>query len=164
MAEPSQTRVDLSGIHPLKRLTLIGLGFMFGVSLVLALVGQFAWVSARLDSPRERFSTTVGSWGLELTASSRIVASTSFNLQYSHSGSFKIAPRLPLDQLRRADSRWVADFYPVPGLAFHRVYNRFFAARIVVINPLLLISITAALYLFARWRIRRTARLQNRQT
>lgn len=162
MDEPSQNRIDLSGIHPLKRVTLIVLGFMFGVSLVFTLAKEFAWGSACLDSPRGRFTTTVDRLGLELSVSSPVVASTDFTFQWSHSDNCNLPnPKYPVDQVRKADPRWIADFYPVPGLTFHRVYNRFFSAWIVVINPLWLVGTSSALYLFTRWRIRRTARIRN---
>lgn len=156
------SRADLSQIHPLKRVTLIVLRFMFAVSLGFALATQFVWVSASLDSPQGRFTTTFDRWGLELMAGSPHGASTNFEFQCSYYGDFeRIVPKYPVAQVRKADPGWVADFYPVPGLVFHTVRNRFFAAWIVVINPLWLISTSAVLYFFTHWRICRTARLQS---
>lgn len=158
MVEPSHSRVDLSGIHPLKRLTLIVLGFMFGVSLAAAFGCQYIWFNLDLQTGGASCTTFVDAQGLLVSVSWPIrngfVFEYTSGLQSEDDGEFvRFGRKLA----------FVTTSFALPGLQMS--YVRYDAIEVsffkIGINHLWLIGLTATLYFFARWRIRRSARIQN---
>lgn len=151
MAEPSQSRPDLSGIHPLKRVLLIVLGFMFGVSPLFALATQFVWVQVDFECPGSEFPVIGLANGIVLQHMPS--DDNAWDLRFDH-GQHSENDRWPADWPDRVAEEPNAVGIPSLFVVVIRDW------RLMSINHFWLSSITAALYLFTRWRIRRTARLQ----
>ena len=158
MAEPTQSRVDLSGIHPLKRLTLIVLGFIFALSLTAAFAFQFVWFYLRLHTGWASCTTVVDTQGLLVKGGWPV--RTGFIFRYI-SRRYSEHDVENIEYLRNDDA--ITALFALPGLEMkfvrHDVTKIYYFK--IAMNHLWLIGLTAALYFFTRWRIRRSARIQN---
>lgn len=154
-------RLDLSDIHPLKRVILIGLRFMFALSLTAVLGLQFAWAVASVTLPLFHLSVMADKSCLQLAISWPAIASPTVNYLYGTYDGRSPNPRLE-GRLSLAQISFIR-IAPIPGLTVYRIYALPSTSDHLTINiyHLWLIGLTATFYLFTRWRIRRTARLQS---
>jgi hypothetical protein len=164
MDEPSQNRVDLSGIHPLKRVTLLVLRFLFGVTLTIAMTTQFGWAKVCVRSPQGTYIVRTYVRGLVMCGA----PDEAFPFQFLvHHGGITGDS---YNEWRQQFSFWFGSepttfqyITSVPGLEFRRrQYPANPVEYYITLHHAWLISITATLYLFTRGRIRRTARTQSK--
>lgn len=141
-------RPDVSQIHPLKRATLIVLRYMFGTSTALAIFLQFFWVIGHLIIPGSKFVMEGQRNSLTLTVTSDNLPRWSYDYHWIHhpESAYGWSWTVPVAREHRL----------LPGF-----YYTFGNWTRINIHHFWFIGITAALYLFTRWRIRRTARLQS---
>ena len=158
MTEPSQSRVDLSGIHPLKRVTLIVMRYLIGVSLAAAFGFQFIWFCLNLHTGWATCTTVVDAQGLLVFASWPVRSGFIFNYR------FGLYNEDSADFIRALQNgAFDTSSFALPGLPM--IYTQQESTKVIYfkigINHFWLIGLTVALYFFTRWRIRRSARIQN---
>lgn len=163
MDEPSQNRIDLSGIRPLKRVTLIVLGFMFWVSLTIALTTQIAWMEICVRSPRGTCIVRTDARGLRLSGAPD--EAFPFEFLVYHGGITGDSHNWLRQQYWfrfGSESKTHQYIICIPGIEFRRhQYPANPEDYYVTLHHAWLITFTAALYFFTRWRIRRAARIRN---
>jgi hypothetical protein len=160
----TQSHVDLSGIHPLKRMTLIALRYLFGVSLAITIGLQFGWIDAFRASRTGTLGAFADSTGLTLSDTPNLqTACTQYRLRYGNNDSQPGSQKKDLATVWQVPNWDHTTLNPLHVLKLSWATDSLVAREIwaVSIHHAWLISITAALYLFTRWRIRRTARLQS---
>jgi len=148
MAELSQSRVDLSGVPLWKRLILIALWFMLGSSIAIVIGLQFVWVAGVICTPVVDF----GYWGDRDGLGAGIIPDLQKRwLCRFHCRRYE-SKRFPIEVIRKPQYRFVSGVYCSISVTYGLSFG---------LHHVWLISLTAAMYIFARWRIRRSAILKN---
>jgi|GEM_PF-3173790 len=156
MVEPSDKRVDLSDVHPAKRLMLVVFRFVFCMGLAFAICSQFAWTSGALYTPMGHLKMAANRVGL--TSIMQASQSNGWS-QRCHCGGYyeEYSAFIPwnvddysYEYLFVSNEPLVPGFYWIVGWKSYSI----------AINHFWVIGITATLYLFARWLIRRSAERQ----
>jgi hypothetical protein len=157
--ENSLLRHDLSRIHWFKRLTRSSMCVIFGLSLALALSGQFLQLDSRVLSPVGLFTLRVDNIGVTLLMGENFSTDTSVSFQYdSHTGLLGRSRSSIFRNLLDVGPEAVTHTSPVPGLNVRRVSSvnlPLVDHQTLAIHHTWLISISAALYFFTRVCVRR---------
>jgi len=149
MGEPSDRQVDLFEVHPAKRLTLVVLRIVFCMSIAAAVSAQFAGAKVRFFTPP--FDLGLATNRAAVTLIIRPPTFGEWRLWYESApyGNPETGSVIPWSRFLDSSQSLVPGFY----------FNAGRTAWRITINHFWLIGITATLCLFARWRIRRSARL-----
>jgi hypothetical protein len=159
MEEPSDRRVDLSNVHPMKRLTLVVLWLMFGMSIALAVCTQCAWASGVFGSPVGELTIAANRVGLTLIlrAPRSVDVWGWHHRQYWGAYSDSGFAFIPWDVADYSYEYLVVSNEPlVPGFYWIKGWQSYS----ICIDHFWLIGISAVLYFLTRRRIRRSVRVQ----